>query len=138
MTAPFSGGCRCGGVRYECNAEPALSLHCHCRDCQYATGSAFATVVGVPKEAFNMLKGDVTSYTVDAASGSKVSREFCKTCGSPLFSYVEILPDVVFVKAGSMDDSSWLKPDLTCWTSSAQAWTAGAGDVPGFPENPDM
>ncbi len=33
MQVPFSGGCACGAIRYECSADPAFSWHCHCRDC---------------------------------------------------------------------------------------------------------
>jgi len=35
MPAPFTGGCRCGAVRYECTAEPIATIHCHCRDCHW-------------------------------------------------------------------------------------------------------
>ncbi|NQV20712.1 MAG: GFA family protein [Rhodospirillales bacterium] len=138
MPVPFSGGCRCGNVRYECTAEPAMTVHCHCRDCQYATGSAFATVVAVPKEGFNMLKGEVKSFTVTATSGSSVSREFCTNCGSPLFSFVEIMPGMVFVKAGSLDDPNWLTPEMTLWTASAPPWAAHKNELPGIPGNPEM
>jgi hypothetical protein len=34
MPAPFSGGCACGAIRYECSAEPIVMGNCHCRDCQ--------------------------------------------------------------------------------------------------------
>lgn len=50
MPLPFSGGCFCGRVRYECDAEPRIAFNCHCRDCQYATGSAYAAVLMVPTE----------------------------------------------------------------------------------------
>jgi hypothetical protein len=116
-----------------------MAFHCHCRDCQYATGSAFATVVGIPLPAFNKLNGEVKSYTVTAESGEgTVSREFCIKCGSPLFSYASMLPDIVFVKAGSLDDASWLKPGAAIWTRSQQPWMAEIHSVPDFPENPPL
>jgi hypothetical protein len=45
MKIPFTGGCMCGAIRYECAAEPIAMGLCHCRDCQYATGSAFAAAL---------------------------------------------------------------------------------------------
>ena len=63
MSAPFTGGCRCGNVRYECTAEPIATLHCHCRDCQYASGGAFATVLLVPAAALRRV-GDRSAALV--------------------------------------------------------------------------
>ena len=39
----------CGAVRYECTAEPIFMGNCHCRDCQQASGSAYAAAIGVPQ-----------------------------------------------------------------------------------------
>jgi hypothetical protein len=30
MTAPFSGGCACGSIRYTCSRAPVATLNCHC------------------------------------------------------------------------------------------------------------
>ncbi len=55
MAAPFSGGCACGAIRYECAAEPLYMGNCHCRDCQRATGSAYFVAVGVSAPAFRLI-----------------------------------------------------------------------------------
>ena len=34
MKIPFTGGCACGAIRYECTVEPTSMFKCHCRDCQ--------------------------------------------------------------------------------------------------------
>ena len=44
------GGCLCGAVRYESEAEPVLTAVCHCRDCQKQTSSAFSVLVVLPKD----------------------------------------------------------------------------------------
>jgi hypothetical protein len=49
-------------------------------------------------------------------SGGEVKRSFCGQCGSPIFSQIEALPDVVIIKAGSFDDASWLKPTMEIYT----------------------
>jgi hypothetical protein len=38
-------------VRYTAEADPTSATVCHCRDCQKFTGSAFAALVRVSKEA---------------------------------------------------------------------------------------
>ena len=45
------GGCLCGAVRYESEAEPVLTAVCHCRDCQKQTSSAFSVLVVLPKDS---------------------------------------------------------------------------------------
>jgi hypothetical protein len=30
---------------------------------------------------------------------------------------------MIFIKAGSLDDASWLEPAAEAWTSSAQPWS---------------
>ncbi|WP_409878663.1 GFA family protein [Dendronalium sp. ChiSLP03b] len=51
MAERIRGGCMCGAIRYECSAEPIAMGNCHCRDCQRATGSAFAAALLVPSSA---------------------------------------------------------------------------------------
>ncbi|MBV8360519.1 MAG: GFA family protein [Deltaproteobacteria bacterium] len=43
-------------------------------------------------------------YTETADSGNTVSRGFYPECGSPLFSRLSGMTDVVGVRAGSLDD----------------------------------
>jgi hypothetical protein len=51
MPQKLSGGCACSAIRYECDADPVMMMNCHCRDCQKASGSAYAAIVVVPKGA---------------------------------------------------------------------------------------
>ena len=80
------------------------AAHCHCRDCQRATGSAFATFCIVPEAAFSV-EGEPSSWHVEGESGRGVDRSFCGTCGSQLYSQVEVMPGLFFVKTGVMDDT---------------------------------
>lgn len=136
MSAPFQGGCRCGAVRYECTSEPLFAGHCHCRDCQYASGGPFATVVLVSAPSLRLLRGEVRSFDVVAESGSTVSRKFCPTCGTPLFSALAGPAPLVAIKAGSLDDPSWVKPAAEIWTASAQPWAPHGEGLPRIPKNP--
>jgi hypothetical protein len=134
MVAPFSGGCRCGAVRYTCAAEPLFAGHCHCRDCQYGSGGACATVVVVPRAAVTTT-GTTHAYTVTAESGNPVTRRFCPVCGSPVFSESNNAA-VLVIKAGSLDDPSWVKPMVHIWTESAQPWAEMSSELPKFERNP--
>ncbi|WP_439815615.1 GFA family protein [Zavarzinia sp. CC-PAN008] len=136
MVAPFTGGCMCGKVRYRVDAEPMMFAFCHCRECRYVSGGEPASVVVVPREAFHITAGEVRNYRSQAKSGNFVTRKFCPDCGTPLFSDVEAMPAIWVVKAGSMDDDSWLTPALTVWTDTAAPWAHRPAGLPEFPENP--
>jgi hypothetical protein len=135
MRAPFSGGCACGAIRYESTAEPLFSVYCHCRDCQRETGSAFASIVGVPTTAFTVTRGSPKYFDVIADSGHPTRRHFCAECGSPLFGKPSSAPDLVTVRVGSLDDPSGFRPGQDIYTASAQPWDYMN---PGLPKVPKL
>jgi hypothetical protein len=47
MKLPLTGGCICGGIRYEITQAPVAVYACHCTDCQRITSSAFSIGVVV-------------------------------------------------------------------------------------------
>ena len=57
-----------------------------------------------------------------AGSGNRMHRRFCATCGTPLFSEAESRPHLIFVRAGSFDDTDVARPAMTTWTKSAPQW----------------
>ena len=83
MKTPFSGECACGAIRYECTAEPAAMVQCHCRDCQRATGSACIYVVLVPAKSFKLTRGALRYHLTESVALGHQRRGFCATCGSP-------------------------------------------------------
>jgi hypothetical protein len=123
-SVPLTGRCLCGGVTYRADAEPVIQAVCHCTDCQRQTSSAFSPLVGVPSAAFEV-EGDTlaTFETTGTDHGGQTQRNFCSNCGSPLFSVSPVAPEMIFIKAGSLDDVSWLEPAVEAWTSSAQPWS---------------
>lgn len=135
MSALFSGGCACGAVRYECSAEPMMSLNCHCRDCQRASGSAFAAIMAVPKAAVT-ITGEAKFYHVQAESAHTVGRGFCAACGSPLFITLSAWPHILSIRAASLDDPSRYRPTSDIWTDSAQPWDYMNPALPKLPKGP--
>jgi hypothetical protein len=76
ISTPFSGGCACGAIRYQATAEPVLMLHCHCRDCQRASGGPFSSYVIVPAEAFKLLQGSLRFHPSPSEAGGMTRRGF--------------------------------------------------------------
>jgi len=118
-----SGGCLCGAARYDFDRSSVVNAsHCHCRDCQRSTGSGFTTFFAIPETSFKLVSGELRSFSVTGESGGTLTRSFCPQCGSPVVSKASIVPSLVFVKAGSLDDASWVAPSSAYWGSSAQPW----------------
>lgn len=133
MKIPFTGGCLCGAVRYECSAKPVFMGNCHCRDCQRTTGTAYVAAVLVPREAV-AITGEVKQFDVKADSGRTFSRSFCPNCGSRLFGQ-RAVGNLLSIMAGSLDDSSWFRPAMDIYTASAQPWDCMNPDLPKFPHS---
>lgn len=124
-----TGGCLCGKVRYTMTADPQICVTCHCKNCQRQAGSALSIIIGVAEDSLE-ITGEVKTYNDTGDSGATVRRQFCDTCGSPVFTRLET-PGLMFIKAGTLDDTSELRPQLHCYTKSKQDWV-DLGDIPGF------
>jgi hypothetical protein len=61
-----------------------MPLNCHCRDCQRASGSAYAALLDVPIAAFTLTRGTLKYHRVTGESGKTLDRGFCPDCGSPV------------------------------------------------------
>ena len=49
-------------------------------------------------------------------------RRFCPTCGTHLFSEAEARPHLIFVRAGTLDNTELARPAATIWTHRAPSW----------------
>ena len=47
-------------------------------------------------------------------------------------------PTMEFHKAGTLDDTSWLKPDTQFWCDSAQGWLTLDDDIAQLARNPSL
>jgi hypothetical protein len=129
MTA--TGQCLCGEIKYELAAAPTMTGVCHCKNCQRQAGSAFSTLAGVTKTDFLLRSGKPKLYR-DAAtkSGNEVERWFCGDCGSPIYSALGSQPDTLFLKTGTLDDTSGFKPQFHVWCDTKQNWVTLDEGVP--------
>jgi len=136
MSESFSGGCSCGDFRYQVNGEPALMGNCHCTDCKHASGSEMSVVVGVAADSFEILQGETKKWTCKGDSGEDVTRNFCPNCGSRLYTEANVMPGMIIIQAGTLDDPSWVTPSMELYTDKMSDWyqvPEGVATFPGMP-----
>jgi len=108
MPAPYTGGCQCGALRYVLDAEPIWLAACHCTECQRQSGSAFGMSMLV-KETSLTVKGATKRFTRIADSGNENTGVFCPECGVRIYQIPRYAKDVLVLKPGTLDDTSWLR-----------------------------
>jgi hypothetical protein len=122
----MTGGCQCGAIRYEITSFPLLLYTCNCTDCQRQTGSAFALNMPVKFKDFRILQGEPNGWHHTSPNGTAVISRFCGHCGTRLFGERDGRPETISLRAGTLDDTSWLVPVAHFFTRSAQPWVQPA------------
>ncbi|MDP6706552.1 MAG: GFA family protein [Alphaproteobacteria bacterium] len=130
--AAITGGCLCGGVRYEAR-EPLKAVHyCHCRMCQQAFASPFGMYGAVPAAALTFTKGAPRLYRSSAIA----ERGFCPDCGSQLsFRYLDA--DVIGLAIGSLDAPVAVVPQRHWGIESRLSWLRFDDGLEGKPTRND-
>jgi hypothetical protein len=136
MNLPFTGGCVCGSVRYECDSRPLKMLNCHCRDCQQVGGGPYAPIVVARLRAVTICKGALQHYATTRITGSSNLRGFCAQCGSRLTVGEDSQRGIIGLLAASLDDPSWFKPDMDIFVCDAQQWNAMDKSLPKHEQYP--
>ncbi len=121
MGTNITGGCQCGAIRYVISEDPAISLICHCRQCQKITGTGHAAQFSAPTGSTS-LQGSLSYFDMTSDSGNIVKSGFCAKCGSPILKIPSLMKDTYFVHAGSLDDPSAFKPSFVVFDHARPAW----------------
>jgi hypothetical protein len=121
FAVPAVGGCNCARLRYRITKEPLTSYICHCHRCQKRTGSAFSMSIVFPATALHLEKGQPVKTERTLANGSKNCSYVCGQCYSRLYTQRDGSP-TINLRAGTLDETSRIRPVSQIWTSSAQAW----------------
>jgi hypothetical protein len=119
---PLTGGCPCEAVRFAVGALPLLIFACHCRECQRWSGSAFGLSMPVKRDGFSLTRGEPKPWHHAGASGFESTHWFCANCGGRVFGQRSNRPDIVTLRAGTLDDTWWVRPIAHINLESAQAW----------------
>jgi len=129
----MKGSCLCGAIRYEAAALSSPISHCHCRTCQKAHASAYATTARVLRENFRWTSGASLLRRFESSPGKL--RHFCSVCGSQLI--VERPEQAhIILRIPTLDEDPGVTPTLHIWTSHDQPWTSENSDIPRYSEWP--
>ena len=119
---PLTGGCPCGAIRYELTAMPLALYACHCTECQRRTGSAFALNMPVQTKDYRIVKGEPKAWRSKSPSGGMTTTRFCGECGGRIHGERDGRPEITVLRAGTLDDTTWLRPAAHMYMRSAQPW----------------
>jgi hypothetical protein len=125
MNQKITGGCICGGVRYEVDGRLRDVITCHCVQCRRSSGH-FVAATACRRPAFNLINDETLKWYV-AVPGFR--RGFCGECGSNLF-FEQEGAERVSIAAGSLDAPQGLKIAAQIFVSEAGDYYQIAADVP--------
>jgi len=125
-----TGGCACGGVRYQLNAEPSDAGYCHCEICRRSSGAPVLAFATVPLKDFVVKKGEPEKRR----SSSFGERWFCPDCGSQLAMHVDHQPDTIDFAVATPDTPDTVKPAFHIWFDSRIVWFDPADGLPRYAE----
>jgi hypothetical protein len=114
MNQVVTGGCQCGGVRYEVRGKLRDVIACHCVQCRRMSGH-FVAATACRRPAFSLVSSRTLKWYV-AVPGFR--RGFCGECGSSLF-FEEVGGERVSIAAGTLDEPQGLKIAAHIFASEA-------------------
>ena len=80
--------------------------------------------------------GELQDYASVADSGNRMHRRFCPNCGVHMFSEAEERPNIIVVRAGTLDDTEQVEIEGIIWTSEAPSWAYLDPNVLHFEKQP--
>ncbi|MHC5347232.1 GFA family protein [Metapseudomonas furukawaii] len=113
-----TGGCHCGQLRYQVEADLADVAHCHCSICRRTTGGIVTTWATVPLTGFRWTAGTPARY----ASSASCTRYFCPNCGSHLALFTQLSPDSLDLTVATLDRPEDAPPSRHIWVKSRLPW----------------
>jgi hypothetical protein len=131
-----TGQCQCAGIRFEFAGEPTDASFCHCSICRKLSGSAFAAYIEVSTGALCIadVERRLACYDVTA----RLTKEFCGTCGTPLFTRHSSFPQFTYVSLGVLDDDRGIVPEYHQFVESKAKWYVINDDLPQYEEWPNL
>ena len=133
---PLTGGCLCGGVRYEIDEAPLSASYCHCTRCQRRSGTAASAQATFAAGALRIVAGDdlVREWVPPDQGWPKA---YCSACGSALWSRSPTGPRAHSVRLGTFDTDPGIRPQHRQFVAYAAPWEPIPDDgLPRYEESP--
>ena len=129
----YTGGCLCGGVRYEVTAPPLSAGYCHCTRCQRRTGTAASAQARLAPGSFRIVSGAALVREYRPPDG--FLKCFCSSCGGALWSKDPESGEVMSVRLGTFDPGNGIRPQFRTFVTYAAEWEPIQDDgLERFPE----
>ena len=128
----LEGGCLCEGVRFRIHGKLGPAGFCHCKQCQRASGSAFAANAPVRTRYLELSSGSELVKEYESSPGK--FRAFCGRCGSPIYSRRDSEPELRRIRLGSLDSDPERRPLGHVWVDSKAPWYSIDDSLPQYPE----
>jgi len=126
----LSGSCLCGKVKYGISGTVGDIVHCHCKTCRKAHGSAFSSVAAVSNVDFKLL---CTENLGCFESSPGKNRYFCSNCGTQIYAKRDGADHVV-LRLGSLDDDPKSKEKSHIWIAQKATWYSTKSSLPEYQE----
>src|SRR3954470_19151365 len=127
----MEGRCACGEVQYRIGSPPLFVHCCHCLNCQRQTGSAFVINVMIERDRVELLGREPERVPVPRTGSKRQQVYRCAACKTAVWS-TYTRKDVLFVRAGTLDDPSAVEPDVHIFTRSKVPWLVLPESTPAF------
>jgi hypothetical protein len=130
----LTGGCLCGGVRFELSEPPVGASYCHCTRCQRRTGTAAAASARIAPGSLRITAGEDLIRSYEPPGG--FAKDFCSACGSALWSRSPEDPEVRGIRMGAFDTDPGVRPAYRQFVAYAAPWEPLPDDgLPRYPES---
>lgn len=117
---PLTGGCLCGGVRFEVDAPLVRAGYCHCTRCQRRSGSAASAQGRIAPGSLRIVAGASLLRTFAPPDGWP--KTFCSGCGSALWSEAPDDPEMKSIRLGAFDGDPGIRPSYRIFVDYAAPW----------------
>lgn len=124
----LTGGCFCGRIRYETDAEPYHQTSCHCSICRRTSGAPYVAWFSVPRSRLRLHGGAPVRFR----SSAKATRSFCPDCGTQLTFELDGSGDEIDVTTCSLDEPHRVPPADHSYAAGRLEWVQLADGLPQF------